>query len=339
MALCCSGSKKTMEPQRTICIIGSGEWGSAIVSLLCKGRKKVDDRIRMYVDSKEHKPHSTIPDHVVTTQDACSACTDADILIFVLPIKSVQETCQKMASVIKKNAVAVSFIRNLLLTESGFELASKVISKTLSIECAVVTGANSPADVAKKQFCEFTIGSKNRATGLMLQHLLQTPCFRGTVIEDADTAETCSALVNAVGIAVGVIDGLKYGDNTKAAVIRIGLMEIIHLCQIFSPGCKTDTFFESCGAADLIATSYGWSSRLLGEAVVKSSKGISELEETFLPENESQGPLVVDAICLILERKKLLHKFPLFAAIQNICKRHIKPTQLIDCIRHHPVYM
>lgn len=41
---------------------------------------------------------------------------------------------------------------------------------------------------------------------------------------------------NIVGIGAGIVDGLGYGDNTKAAVIRLGLMEMIKATEMFLPG-------------------------------------------------------------------------------------------------------
>ena len=62
---------------------------------------------------------------------------------------------------------------------------------------------------------------------------------------------------------------LSYGDNSKAAVIRIGLKEMIQFAQRFYENVELETFFESCGVADLITTCYGGRNRIAGEEFVK----------------------------------------------------------------------
>jgi glycerol-3-phosphate dehydrogenase (NAD+) len=127
----------------------------------------------------------------------------------------------------------------------------------LQIPCAVLMGANLANEVAEEKFCETTIGVKDAKMAPILRDLFQTPNFRVVVSDDVDAVEICGALKNIVACGAGFVDGLGLGDNTKAAVIRLGLMEMIKFVDVFYPGSKLATFFESCGVADLITTCYG----------------------------------------------------------------------------------
>merc|ERR1712098_496761 len=103
------------------------------------------------------------------------------------------------------------------------------------------------------QFCETTVACDARDFSTM-KKMFHQDNFLVRCVEDIPSAELCGALKNIVALAAGFCDGLKMGGNTKAAVIRIGLQEMINFSRQFFPSTQDATFLESCGVADLITT-------------------------------------------------------------------------------------
>jgi len=172
----------------------------------------------------------------------------------------------------------------------------------------------------------------------MFKALFQTKNFRVTITEDVDVVEMCGALKNIVACAAGFVQGLEYGDNTKSAVIRIGLMEMIKYAKEFGDSPKISTFLESCGIADLITTCYGGRNSKLAKEFVIQKKPIAVLEAELLNGQKLQGPETAAEVNHMLKAKGLENKFPLFTAVHSIFTNQMKPEELIDMLRQHPLH-
>ncbi len=171
------------------------------------------------------------------------------------------------------------------------------------------------------------------------KNLFETPNFRVTIAKDASTVEICGALKNIVACAAGMVQGLEYGDNTKSAVIRIGLMEMIKYAKEFGDHPpQLVTFFESCGVADLVTTCYGGRNSRVSREFIKQRKSIEVLEKEMLNGQRLQGPETAAEVNFMLKEKRMEAKFPLFTAVHKIFIGEMKPESLIDMLRDHPVH-
>ncbi len=83
-------------------------------------------------------------------------------------------------------------------------------------------------------------------------------------------AEMCGTLKNIVALGAGIVDGLDLGPNSKATIIRQGLVEMRSFTKALYPTARDDTFLECCGVGDLVATCTGGRNRLVAEAWTKA---------------------------------------------------------------------
>ncbi|XP_037945667.1 glycerol-3-phosphate dehydrogenase [NAD(+)], cytoplasmic-like isoform X2 [Teleopsis dalmanni] len=345
----------------SVCIVGSGNWGSAIAKIVganCANMDEFDNRVNMYVyeevvngrklteiindthENVKYLPGHKLPENVVAVPDLVEAAKNSDILIFVVPHQFIPSFCKTLLGKIKPNAFAISLIKGFdKAPGGGIDLISHIINRNLKVPCSVLMGANLANEVAEGNFCETTIGCRDAKHAKIFHQLFQSQNFRVVVVDDADAVEICGALKNIVACGAGFVDGLGLGDNTKAAIIRLGLMEMIRFVDVFYPGSKLSTFFESCGVADLITTCYGGRNRKVSEAFVKTGLTIAQLETELLNGQKLQGPATAEEVNYMLKNKGLEDKFPLFTAIHKICTNQLKVEELIECIRSHPEHM
>jgi len=171
---------------------------------------------------------------------------------------------------IRPGTKAISLIKGLVTDAAGAPaLISGLIERELGLGeggCAVMMGANLAGEIAAGQLCEATIGCKDIETGELFKALFHCSNFRVEVRQDVAGIELCGCLKNVIALGAGFCDGVGAGENTKAALIRRGLLEMRAFCRMFyGDGIEEGTFLESCGVADLVVTCYGGRNRRCGQ--------------------------------------------------------------------------
>jgi glycerol-3-phosphate dehydrogenase (NAD+) len=236
-----------------------------------------------------------------------------------------------------------SLIKGIEFDDAQPVLISDLLQKEMAkgagspqIDMSVLMGANVANEVAKGDFAEATIGCTDLAIGKQWCALFNTADFKLDAVEDVAGAELCGALKNVVALGAGFSDGLGYGGNTKAAIIRIGLKEMQKFCEVFygDRGIKNETFLESCGVADLVTTCFGGRNRKCAEIFAKNivagtRKTWDVIEAEELNGQKLQGTGTAKDVMTCINKLGKKAEFPLFTIIHAIAFEGAPPKSLI----------
>ena len=115
---------------------------------------------------------------------------------------------------------------------------------------------------------------------------------------DITGVELGGAMKNVIAIAAGICDGIGYGDNSKAALMTRGMMEITRLGEAM--GARVKTFRGLSGYGDLIVTCLSKHSRnrQLGQ-LIGEGKALEDIPGNHERQKHSIGPIKKDRYCLL----------------------------------------
>ncbi|PIA30335.1 hypothetical protein AQUCO_05600044v1 [Aquilegia coerulea] len=281
-----------------VTIVGSGNWGSVASKLIASNTLKLNsfhDEVRMWVfeeilptgdkltqiinktnENVKYLHGIKLGKNVVADPDLEHAVKDANMLVFVAPHQFMEGICKRLAGKMKGDVQAISLIKGMEVKTEGPCMISTLISKQLGINCCVLMGANIADGIAQEKFSEATVGYReDREVAQRWVQLFGTPYFHVSAVQDVEGVELCGTLKNVVAIAAGFVDGMEMGNNAKAAIMRIGLLEMKAFSKLMFLSVKDTTFFESCGVADLITTCFGGRNRRIAEAFARNGRLMS----------------------------------------------------------------
>ncbi|RLL99182.1 Glycerol-3-phosphate dehydrogenase [NAD(+)] [Aspergillus turcosus] len=153
----------------------------------------------------------------------------------------------------------------------------------------------------------------------VLKTLFHRPYFHIRVVSDVAGVSLGGALKNIVALAAGWVDGMGWGDNAKAAIMRVGLLEMVKFGEkFFGATVDTRTFTEeSAGVADLITSCSGGRNFRCAKLSVERKQPIEKIEETELNGQKLQGTLTAVEVNKFLKKQGLEDEFPLFTAVHR----------------------
>lgn len=249
-----------------IAVIGSGSWGVALAMLLNGNGHDVklwsysEEEARIINEDKKCKflPNITIPEGLKCYTSLEETLEGTNIILIVTPSNVIRTTMNNMLPYIKENQVFV-------LCSKGMEKETqRVYTEVIKEICpnnmvSALSGPSHAEEVSAEIPTAVVISSEDDALSEHLQAVFMNPRFRVYINDDLLGVEMGGSLKNIIALACGIANGLGYGDNTLAALITRGTVEISRLGV--EAGAKRQTFYGLTGVGDLFVTCSSMHSR------------------------------------------------------------------------------
>ena len=249
-----------------ITFLGGGSFGTALAVLLAEKNnivniysrdKNVVNEINIKRTNEKYMENMIIPSGVTAFDLVEEAIEGADYIVLSVPSHVVRTMCKLLKGKISKNIPIISIAKGI--EEDSDKRLSLVIEEELDNPVVVLSGPSHAEEVSMKLPTTIVSTSKDMKYATDVQDLFMNSYFRIYTNDDIIGVEIGGAVKNIIALAAGVIDGLGYGDNTKAALLTRGMKEISRVG--IALGGKAETFYGLTGMGDLIVTCTSMHSR------------------------------------------------------------------------------
>lgn len=249
-----------------IAVLGAGSWGTTFAKILGDAaagtdrkivlwgrRQEVVDQINDHHRNPRYLSTTELPANISASTDALEVLADAELVVLAVPAQTLREQLRGWAGHLAQNAVVVSLMKGLELGTD--QRMSQVIAEELGLapeRIVVISGPNLAMEIARQEPTASVVACADENTAKWVAKICKPRYFRPYTVDDVVGVEIGGIVKNVIALCVGICEGQKVGDNTKASVITRGLAETTRLALAL--GGKAETMAGLAGLGDLVAT-------------------------------------------------------------------------------------
>lgn len=322
-----------MGPRRRVAVLGAGNWGTTFAKVLAEGGNDVmiwarrPELAREISESKrnsDYLPGINLPISLHADSDLASVLDGVEQVYLSLPSQQLRGSLAEVAAAMPRDALVVSLMKGI---ERGTrKRMSEVIREGLGIDedrVAVASGPNLALEIARRQPTAAVVASTGAETAACIAQTATNPYFRCFVNTDVVGTEFGGVLKNLIAVAIGIVDGVGYGENTKASIITRGLAEMTDFAVAF--GARPETMVGLAGLGDLIATCgsplsrNNTAGRLLGEGFPLADV-VRQMDQT------AEGLVSVTPVLELAQERGV--EMPIIGQVQQVLAGTLSPRHL-----------
>ena len=328
---------------RKAAVIGTTSWGTTLALLLARAgadtllwarTEETARRMNEAGENMDRLPGFPFPDNLHVTPYMTQAVSDADVIIVCVPSPTFRQNLQWLrAGNPSSDAAIVSATKGLDRADGSrmSEVFAQEMGQDAVRQYCVISGPNLSHEVADGLPSSAVVASATQEMAERAQHALTSSVFRVYASTDVAGVELGGSLKNIVAIGAGMIDGMGFGDNAKAAFIARAIAEITRLG--IAAGAQPLTFSGLAGVGDLVATCYSRLSRnrYVGEELGRG-RNIAQIIEEL---NEvCEGYNTTPAAIRLAERLNV--ETPITLETHRVLHEGLNPREAIESLMGRP---
>ena len=245
-----------------VAVIGAGSFGTTFAKILCDAgcdvvlwarRDEVASEINMGHRNSRYLHGINLSKQLIATSDIDEAVSGAEMVFYAVPSQTMRANLVASKPYFRRDAIAVSLVKGV---EKGTrQRMSEVITESLEIpieQVAIVSGPNIALEIAKEQPTGALVACVDLDNADRVARACHTAYFKTYISTDVTGTELGGVLKNLIALAIGIVDGVGYGENTKASIITRGLAEMTEFAV--ASGANPTTMSGLAGLGDLITT-------------------------------------------------------------------------------------
>jgi glycerol-3-phosphate dehydrogenase (NAD(P)+) len=322
-----------------VAVMGAGSWGTTFAKVLADAgndvilwarRPDLADEINQEHRNGDYLPGIELPEGLKASSDVATVLAGAEQVYLAVPSQSLRSNLLEWQGLIAEDAILVSLMKGVE-KDTGLRM-SEVIAEVTGFDLdqiCVVSGPNLSLEIAAEQPTASVAACKSRDNAEAVAKASSNAYFTTFTNTDVIGTEFGGILKNLIAVAIGIVNGVGYGQNTKASIMTRGLAEISRFAV--AHGAHSKTMNGLAGLGDLIATAESPLSRnhKAGEMLGKGyrlNEVIKRLSQT------AEGLASIAPVLALAEAKGI--KMPIVEQVYQVMQGKMHPREIAPHLTH-----
>jgi glycerol-3-phosphate dehydrogenase (NAD(P)+) len=321
-----------------LAVIGAGSWGTTFAKVLADGgadvaiwarRPELADEINSSHRNGDYLPGVNLPAKVVASSNIQEVLAGASQVYLTVPSQSLRANLAEWGSLIPADALVVSLMKGVE-KNSGLRMSQVIAESEIEpSRIVVISGPNLALEIAGEEPAASVAASVSLASAKAVASAASNSYFTTFTNTDVIGTEFGGILKNLIAVAIGIVNGVGYGQNTKASIMTRGVSEISRFAVAY--GAKPTTMVGLAGLGDLIATSESPLSRnhKAGEML---GKGYSKREVLARLSQTAEGLASVSTVLELARAKGI--SMPIVEQVEAVIEGKMSPKDIAPHLTH-----